>query len=194
MFKRQKPLTKLQRLRESCWPSMGWQRASRYIWLRIIRLSDATHSIAMGLAIGVAVSFSPLLGTHFLQCAVFAWLLRVNILCAIIGNIVGNPWTYPFLWWAGLEFGSLIFKTMGSRLPSTEFLLHDFNFSKLWHLLQHQPLDVLLPWLVGGTLLGLISIPIVYIISYRLVEMGRRAYKNSRRRNRQKLEAAQEIL
>ncbi len=91
MFKRRKPLTPFQHFRELMWPSMGWRRAIRYIWLRITRLSDSTHSIALGLSIGVMVAFNPLIGTHFVQCIFFAYLLRANILCALVGVMFGNP-------------------------------------------------------------------------------------------------------
>lgn len=173
MFKRRKPLTKLQHIRELCWPSMGWRRSFRYVWLRIVRLSDSTHSISKGLAIGVAVAFNPLIGTHFVQSVLFAWLLRANVLCALVGTMAGNPWTYPFMWWAGIKFGSYLFYMIGLR--ASETLPHHLDFHVLWDMLLHQPLRVLLPWTIGGFVLGFLSMPFTYLASYKLVKVGKAA-------------------
>ncbi len=178
MFKRRKPLSKLQHVRELFWPSMGWRRAFRYFRLRLVRMADTTHRIALGLAIGVCISFNPLLGTHFVQAAVFAWLVRGNILCALIGTLAGNPWTFPFMWLGGIKLGSYLFYIIG--LPASEVLPHHLDLSILWHLLKTEPLRVLLPWTIGGYILGFLSMPITYIASYRLVMTGKLARKKAK--------------
>ena len=53
MFKRRVPLTRLQKLREWVWPSMGLVRAGRYTMHRLMRIKDTTHKIALGLAMGI---------------------------------------------------------------------------------------------------------------------------------------------
>ena len=178
MFKRRKPLTKLQHVRELFWPSMGWRRAFRYIYLRMIRLSDSTHNIAMGLAIGVSISFNPLLGTHFMQAALFAWLMRANILASLIGTFAGNPWTFPFLWWAGIKFGSYLFYVLG--LPASDALPKHFDFEVLMHFVRNDPLRVIIPWTIGGYVLGLLSMPVTYMLSYRAIRAGKLARKQAK--------------
>lgn len=173
MFKRRKPLTPLQHVREIFWPSMGWRRAFRYVKLRIIRLADTTHSIAMGLAVGVSVSFNPLLGTHFVQAGVLAWLLRANILCALIGTFAGNPWTFPFIWWGGIQFGSYLFHLIG--LPASTTLPHHLDFGVLMKMIAQNPFRLLLPWAIGGYVLGLLSMPVTYLVSYRMVTTAKLA-------------------
>ena len=29
---------------------------------------------------------------------IMAWVLRGNIMAALVGTTVGNPWTFPFIW------------------------------------------------------------------------------------------------
>lgn len=178
MFKRRKPLTKLQHVRELFWPSMGWGRAIKYAYLRMVRLSDTTHSIALGLAIGVAISFNPLLGTHFIQAALFAWLLRANVLCAIIGTCLGNPWTFPFMWWGGIKFGAWIFRIFG--LDASEALPHHIDFNVIVDMMRHNPFELLLPWTIGAYILGILLMPIVYIISYRMILAGKLARQKAK--------------
>jgi uncharacterized protein (DUF2062 family) len=141
-------------------------------------MSDSTHSIALGLAIGVAIAFNPLLGTHFAQAALIAWLVRVNIPCALIGTLFGNPWTFPFIWWGGIKLGFYIFVLLG--LDASAELPHHLDFEVLWHLIRHAPLLVLLPWTVGGYLLGVLSMPITYVVCFWLVQAGKIARKKAK--------------
>jgi len=76
-----------------------------YIWHRVGRLHGTPHSIAGGFAAGAAVSFTPFVGSHFVLAALLAWLTRSNIVAGLIGTAVGNPWTFPFIWFWIYELG-----------------------------------------------------------------------------------------
>lgn len=178
MFVRNRPLTILQHAREIFWPSMGWRRATKYVILRIIRLSDATHKIALGLTLGTLVSFTPFLGTHFLQAGFFAYIFRANILAALIGTFVGNPWTLPFMWWAAINFGSFLFKLIG--LPARDSLPAEIDFHIVWNIITHEPMRIFLPWCVGSYLLWVCIGPFVYIGFYYAVQGAKAARKKAR--------------
>ena len=80
------------------WPHIGWRRAAAYLVHRVKRLPGSPHSIAAGFACGVAISFTPFIGFHLALSALFAWLIGGNVLASAIGTVVGNPWTFPFIW------------------------------------------------------------------------------------------------
>lgn len=82
----------------SVWPEMGWRRSLRYLLYRIGRLPGSGYAIAGGFAWGAAMSFTPFIGLHILLSAFGAWLSRCSIVAAVIGTVVGNPWTFPFIW------------------------------------------------------------------------------------------------
>ena len=84
MFKRRKPLGLLKLIREFFWPSMGWKRAFELLKQRILRMSDTPRNIALGLAFGAGVSFSPIMFTHFIQAAFLAFIFRANIPASLI--------------------------------------------------------------------------------------------------------------
>ena len=65
---------------------------------RLARLPGTPHSIAAGFACGVAMSFTPLVGVHILLALFLSWLIGGSLFSAVIGTIVGNPWTFPFIW------------------------------------------------------------------------------------------------
>lgn len=178
MFQRRQPLNLLQKLREFFWPSMGFKRSLVYIKHRLVRLADSTHKIALGLAIGCGISFTPIVGTHFIQAGLLAYMLRGNLFAAIIGTFVGNPWTFPFMWWSAISFGSFLFGVFG--LPASTALPEHVNFSILWDIVTHDPLRIFLPWAVGGYLLCIITIPLTYMLFYRLVHGAKVARARAR--------------
>jgi len=77
---------------------MGWKRAITYWAHRISRLPGSNYAISAGIAFGAAISFTPFVGLHLVLAGVLAWLFRANILASAIGTLVGNPWTFPFIW------------------------------------------------------------------------------------------------
>ena len=108
MFRQRQKPTFQERIRGYVWPRTGWKRTFRYILARLSRIPDSSQSIAAGFACGAAMSFTPFVGVHFILSAALAWLLRVNILSAVIGTVVGNPWTFPFIWVWIYELGRMI--------------------------------------------------------------------------------------
>lgn len=189
MFKRRNPRTVLQNIKELFWPSMGWVRAFHYTRMRIIRLSDSSHKIALGLAIGAAVSFTPFVGTHFIQAGFFAYLSRANFLSSLIGTFVGNPWTFPFMWWSAISFGSYLFHSVG--LPASASLPEHVDFAIVWEIVKNEPLRIFSPWLVGGYLMGLASMPLSYALFFQMVKGAKVARKKTRERKAHK--AAREV-
>lgn len=113
MFRRREKPGFLSRLRTWVWPTGGWVRATHYIMHRLARMPGSSYSIAAGFACGAAVSFTPFVGTHLLWAALIAWILRGNIIVALIGTVVGNPWTFPFIWVWLYESGNWLTKGKG---------------------------------------------------------------------------------
>lgn len=197
IFKRGTPRGTWKKLKEALWPSMGWVRTVDYYRHRIFRTGDSTYKIATGMATGIAVSFTPFLGTHFLQAAFFSWLLRGNMIAGMLATWFGNPWTFPFIFWLtyhvgvwlcglfglggfvilpdGLAFGSLI---------NEPLVFFDYLFSN--------PLTLLLPLTVGGILCGILSWPVAYVVLYYPVRQARRVYRAGRVRRRKKRRVQQQ--
>lgn len=175
MFKRRTPLSFPRKIRETLWPSMGLKRTGLYFFRRLVRLSDSTHRIAAGLAIGVLVSFSPLLGTHFLQCVLLCLILRANLLAAFVGTAAGNPWTLPFIWWTSYETGKRIAGFFGWEAARAPLPNQGIDLSHLWYMIVHHPMDILLPWMIGGYLLGTLVGFLSYFLFYGLVRGARLA-------------------
>ena len=74
---------------------------------KIFRIKDFPESVAIGLAWGAAISFTPLLGFHLIICYSGTLLMRGNLIAATVGTIIGNPWTFPFFYYLAYKIGVL---------------------------------------------------------------------------------------
>lgn len=143
---RRRALPLLARLRSLVWPQSGWRRAGRYLMMRLHRLPGTPHSIALGLACGVAVSFLPLVGFHVVGALALSWLCRGNLLAAAIGTLAGNPWTLPLMFAGDYRLGSFVMGTPALDLHAGS--LHSV-LGGLWHLFW--------PTMVGSLPLAMLS-------------------------------------
>jgi uncharacterized protein (DUF2062 family) len=157
------------------WPHIGWRRLGIYLVKRLTRLPGTPHSIAAGFACGTAISFTPFLGLHTLLSVLLSFLLRGNYLAAVVGTLVGNPWTFPLIWVATYQVGHFLLGTVPRRpAPDLELTsrLHELR-SYIW------------PMTVGCVPLGVLAGLTVYFPVVRMVA----AYHEARRRRRQRRQA-----
>ncbi|MEB8387904.1 DUF2062 domain-containing protein [Rhodobacteraceae bacterium KMM 6894] len=176
------------------WPQGGWARAFRYVHLRVGRLPDPPHRIARGIFAGVFITFSPLFGMHFLFAASLAWIVRGNIIAALLATFVGNPLTFLAIATASLQTGHYLLGT-GKDLPAEmhrslggkfmdagEDLRHNFwamftPETAHWDSLSVFYHDVFLPYLVGGIIPGLVCGIIAYYVSLPLLNVYQKRRK-----------------
>lgn len=172
IFKRREPERWSSKLRNLLWPRMGWKRTLRYFKYRLIRLQDSPSKISRGIASGVAISFIPLPGTHFIHAFVLAWFLQGNILASLAATWVGNPWTFPIMWYFAYVTGVGLFRAFGwetSDLPA------HFTWDDLWHALTTDPYPLILPWMLGGYLICALTWPITYYLVHPLIAKAQHA-------------------
>jgi uncharacterized protein (DUF2062 family) len=189
LFKRKVAQGFFAKVKESVWPSMGWKRTYHYYRHRIFRGGDSTHRITSGFGIGVAVSFSPFLGTHFLQSLLFAFLFRASAVASFIGTSFCNPWTIAFIVWADYTVGKHICALFGPirdvRLPAyinMEYLIDEPGpFFK--YLMSH-PWEALLPMTVGAYLIMPFAWLATYAALYYPINGVTHAYHTRRARKR----------
>jgi len=160
MFKRRVQRSYWERARGIIWPQSGWRRAFAYMTHRIKRLPGTPQSIAAGVACGVAASFTPLIGLHFILAALLAWMTGGSIIASAIGTVAGNPWTFPFIWIGIYRLGALI---LGSDVSET--LPEGFTLTYI----VDNPSAVLLPMAVGAVPAALVAWSVTYWPVLRIV-------------------------
>jgi uncharacterized protein (DUF2062 family) len=208
VFKRRDKPRLLVRLREAVAPRGGWRRAIEYLGHRVRRLPDTPHRIGLGFAAGVFASFTPFFGVHFLIALAIAKLIRGNLFAALIGTFVGNPLTFPLIAGTSLALGRRILGVGGPTGRSLERVASAFATAAdgLWHTFlslfglgssQWSRVavvwsDVMLPYLVGGLLPGVVTAVVCYWLVRTLVTVFRAARRaRMLKRAHDRLEAEQ---
>ncbi|HEX5080007.1 MAG TPA: DUF2062 domain-containing protein [Geminicoccaceae bacterium] len=199
MFRRREPLPFFHWLRGFLWPHTGWRRAFVYYLKRLTRLSGTPHSIAAGFACGVAISFTPLVGFHLLLGALLSLIVRGNFLAMVVGTLVGNPWTLPFMWLGSYEVGTLLLGVDSPTVEPLPAVFEDLLGQLVEAVRTAHPLAMLKPLaaelgavgrpvLLGSIPLGIAAGVLSYLPLVRAVatyrEARRRRYGQRRRRAR----------
>jgi len=169
LFKRRSKPSWAKRTRAMAWPTRSFARSAQYFFKRILRVNATPYAIAMGVAIGAFVSFTPLLGLHFLMAFALAYLLRANYFSAIIGTVVGNPITFPFIWAFTFRVGRVMLgdpvhrnaePQLDGPTAYTAEAIGGF-FERTW--------PVIKPMLVGSIPLGLTAAVACFFLTYGTV-------------------------
>jgi len=196
LFKTRKNPNFISKVINFLWPKKGWKRIIKYISLRLKRLPGSPHNIALGFTFGVTAALTPLFGLHFLIGVFLAWLFRVSITASLIGNLFGNPWTFPFICILNFKVGNFFYTTsdqidINMKLLSNELyllwntiykLFIELNYSQSLNYLSQ--LKLIPPMLLGSLFtIILVGIP-CYFISRFIITNYRNKIKLFRKDNK----------
>jgi len=141
------------------------------LWNKFNFGNASTHEIAAGLAIGVFVGFTPLVGIQTLLILILVLIIPfANKIAAYLSSWVMNQFTivpiYLMDYWIGTFFYSpkknfqySEIKQMIIKLNVSWFL----DFGK----------DIYVPMLIGGIISGLISAFLTYCLSHYIIQKRR---------------------
>ncbi len=196
LFKTRQKATFISKFFNLLWPKKGWKRIIKYISLRLKRLPGSPHSIALGFTFGVTAALTPLFGLHFLIGIFLAWLFRVSMVASLIGNLLGNPWTFPFICVLNFKVGNFFYTTsdqidINMKLLSNElYLLWNTIYKLFIELNYSQSLNYLsqlklIPPMLLGSLFTIIVVGIpCYFISRFIITNYRNKIKLFKKDNK----------
>lgn len=136
----------------------------------LLKLNEPPHKLALALAVGVFIGFSPWFGLHILSCFLFAWLFRLNKVVVLTGNFVNNPWTVVPLYAFCLWFGTVI---TGSGTAVPEIAWKDLGFRDIFTVL----LPYLWPFVAGTIVVGAAAGVVTYFVFLWAIKRYRRGEK-----------------
>ena len=100
----------------------------RYLEYKIVHIDDSPAKIAIGLAIGLFVAWTPLLGLHILIVLALAVLLRANKFVALTSVWVSNVFTFAIIYYPAYLVGRFVFNVFApDRKMNKEQISESFN-------------------------------------------------------------------
>ncbi|MCI5208609.1 MAG: DUF2062 domain-containing protein [Candidatus Electrothrix sp. ATG2] len=145
-------------------------RASRYYYLRFIRLQGSPSSLAIGAALGASIAVTPTLPLHTVCIVGVTLLLRVNTLAALLaGTIISNPLTFAAQYYLSWKIGSILLpgRLDWGQLHDTLVLVRQSSFLEGVKVMSQLGFDAMLVLQTGGLVLALPLGIITYLITIR---------------------------
>jgi len=129
----------------------------KFLYYKLILERESPARIARGVAIGVFMSVSPLLGIHTVIIIILSYLLKGSKTAGILGSFLCNPITLPLILFIDYEVGIFICKIFS--LDYSQMLLSDF---KEFDLID-EGMEIFVPAMIGSLFVGiLLALPSYY--------------------------------
>ncbi len=144
---------------------MKFTRKIREYYHILIKGRESPERIARGIALGVFIAFSPLLGFHTILCIIFSIICNASKSASIFGSlIICNPITIPIIYFSEYEIGK--FTMINFNFEPDLIRFSDFNNLNLNNLIELGK-SVIIPVCIGFLILGSFFSIIAYFYSKR---------------------------
>ena len=141
----------------------------------VLHLDDPPWRLALSLAVGVFISFTPLYGLQTLIAIGVAVALRLNRAATVAGTWLNLPWFAPIVYAGALRVGTLVVPDPAGMRGAWLAQLLSQPGSLSWRdvpaLLDHMSL----PLFVGTSVLGGVAGLVTYVVSFRVISRRRAA-------------------
>ncbi len=135
-------------------------RFFRYWYIKISRIRESPHSVAMGLAVGVFVGCLPIIPFQIITALAIAIVLRCSKIAAALGTWITNPLYAPFVYYGLYLVGRMIIPVKKKQFEPEDLTV--FNIVNIgWDFF----------WLMfsGGIVVGAVLAFVTYFCSVRFV-------------------------
>jgi hypothetical protein len=147
------------------------KRSFRARFMEMLGRNDPPEMVAASFALGVTISFTPLIGLHWLVALLLAFVLKLNKVDVLLGTLVVNPITIGPISAVALPLGRLLLRAERvavSHLPWKEFFSPSF-----WTAAGPRMRAVGLQWGVGMLVLSIISGALTYVVLVNMIRSHR---------------------
>ena len=145
-------------------------RATKYHYLRFIRLRGKPSVLARGVAVGTFIGITPTIPLHTALALVLAYIVRGSKVAALLTTIlVSNPITFFLQYYISFRIGNWIIPGNVSWEKMSELMeaiTTGANFNESFTALGHMGLDALFILLIGGSILATPFTIAAYILSF----------------------------
>ena len=125
---------------------------------------ESPWRVALALAVGVFISFTPFWGFQTLLALLVAWLARLNRAVTVAGTWLNLPWFAPFVYAGAVKLGAALLPDLAGLAGLSAWLL------------------------LGTTALGIVAAVVTWLVAFAIIR-ARRA-RRARRHAQQSRHAA----
>jgi len=157
------------------------KRFERFLVYRILHADDTPHRLALGIALGIFVAWTPTIGLQMVLVLLLASLVRANGRVGVPLVWISNPLTMVFIyypnylvgryllgWFADQPRASYSYEKLRAHLD--QMRLRGIFTGEFWRNLGDLVLEVgAVELIVGSVVVGLVLGGIMYIVSYRFI-------------------------
>ena len=173
-----------------------WRKVAAFLKLRVLHVDDSPYRIAMGVAVGLFIGWTPTVGIHMLLAIAVCFLLRANKFVAVAAVWANNPFTMLPIFYSNYLVGRTIvsFRTGAKSLNAAELkeiferfnslgnaLIH-FSSGQFWQDLMAVLWKIGIELWIGSVIIGILVAVAGYVVTYYLVLFYR--LKRARRAER----------
>lgn len=142
---------------------VSFKRAIRYNYLRVMRLKVSTHSVALGMAVGVFSGCLPILPFQTVVAVALAFVVRCSKVAAAAGTWISNPLNWVPFYTACFIIGNWL-------IPLD--VTFDPQHMELKDLLE-QGWGIVVVMMAGGLVMAVPCSVISYFVTFRAVNRFR---------------------
>ena len=140
-------------------------------FLHMVGRDDPPEAVAASFALGVAISFTPLIGLHVWIALLLAFVLRLNKVDIVLGTLVVNPLTLGPVSAVALPLGRLVLRARQeviSDLPWGEIYKTSF-----WTNARPAMKTIGLQWATGMLTLSVLAGALTYVVLLAILRKRR---------------------
>lgn len=127
--------------------------------------------VAASFAIGVAISFTPLFGLHWIMALLIAVILKLNKVDILLGTLVVNPLTLPAVATVAIPIGRLLLRARREAIAHLPW--HDMFRRSFWTNAGPAMKAIGLQMAVGMFFLAVIVGALTYVILVNVIRHHR---------------------
>jgi hypothetical protein len=142
----------------------------RALFRTVLHLEDSPSRVALAFGIGVFIAFFPILGIHTAMALLIAVVFRLSKVAILAGAWTNNPWTLAPMFITGTLLGCELLGVSADGLHGVDWSLHGRAF---YEALFESVRPLLLPFLLGNLVLGVIAGTVAYFILRAVLERRR---------------------
>ena len=147
-----------------------WKKLKRLL-ASLVEQDSSPEEIALGVAVGIFIGFSPWYGIQIFIALACAWLIpRVHKVSVVAGAQIN--WVAPLYYYFEYKLGLAILRRQGLSLTIDTF--RNLTMEKILHHLNADTMfGIFWPLFVGSLVFGAAGSVLAYFITRKLVERAR---------------------